>query len=576
MFMHRIRRATKKHRKVLFTVIILLAIGVVGAFSVWDSNAGQGSTSYSAAVSQYEEEIAKLEKKAGDAPTYDQALELAQYYQEMGMYAYYAYMMEGGDMDHYNLYMDSLADCADYYMMAGGLYAKSLESADYDAAIENYSNYLNAASLYSSRYYGGNAQEDYDNYVAAVREADKWLDAAFAASDADVATADYATAYEMYARSQERFQLKLSIMEADGSEDNTAYVEGMKEAYAWISRAMEVYEAEKGAENAELAVALGKYNQSGNKYALSHSIAETADDAEYRAYYEADIQESYELLETVIALKAYDMASADYALAEEACNYYDDLAGIASEAAEATGDASFNDKSVEAEKSAYEWRKAMIEKNGVEMQSATAQEANNMALYYNQLAGRAQDLFESTQDASYQTAYISNLKSAYDWTEQSIKAFDTDIKKAEYQDALNIADSYEVLSEQAETLYKETGDMTYGELIFSNEESSLEWMAAAIEKAEGAGAEELAALYVDLAGRYDNAEKYAEAAQAYANAMKQTPADSEIAMEYAEYLADQGDEEGAVKVLEDCLAEVEEGSDDQILLQDAIAEYQAE
>ena len=37
MLMQNIRRSTRKHRKVLIFVVILLAVGLVGSFAVWNS-----------------------------------------------------------------------------------------------------------------------------------------------------------------------------------------------------------------------------------------------------------------------------------------------------------------------------------------------------------------------------------------------------------------------------------------------------------------------------------------------------------------------------------------------------------
>lgn len=84
MFMQRIRRATKKHRKVLTIVVILLMVGLVGSFAVWNSENVQGNTSqdltYAEQIELYESYLAENEPATVEEADYATAYSLAGYY----------------------------------------------------------------------------------------------------------------------------------------------------------------------------------------------------------------------------------------------------------------------------------------------------------------------------------------------------------------------------------------------------------------------------------------------------------------------------------------------------------------
>lgn len=84
MFMQKIRRATKKHRKVLTVVVILLLVGLVGSFAVWNSNsmpanANQEAT-YTEQVQAYENYLAEHAPATVAEADYATAYSIAGYY----------------------------------------------------------------------------------------------------------------------------------------------------------------------------------------------------------------------------------------------------------------------------------------------------------------------------------------------------------------------------------------------------------------------------------------------------------------------------------------------------------------
>ena len=100
MFMQSIRRATKKHRKVLLAVVILLLVGLVSSFGIWNS-ISQGSTGVSNTtgdditleqqITAYLEYIETLKPEAVD---YSGCLNLASTYKELGYLYANKYSME--------------------------------------------------------------------------------------------------------------------------------------------------------------------------------------------------------------------------------------------------------------------------------------------------------------------------------------------------------------------------------------------------------------------------------------------------------------------------------------------------
>ena len=84
MFMQRIRRATKKQRKVLTIVVIIVMVGLVGSFAVWKSENVQGNTSqdltYAEQIELYESYLAENEPATVEEADYATAYSLAGYY----------------------------------------------------------------------------------------------------------------------------------------------------------------------------------------------------------------------------------------------------------------------------------------------------------------------------------------------------------------------------------------------------------------------------------------------------------------------------------------------------------------
>lgn len=91
MFMQSIRHATKKHRKVLLAVVILLLLGLVGSFATWNAaNRGNiGSAGSGAGATQdqqlanYQDYIASLHTQYGDSPDYSGSLTMASAYLQL-------------------------------------------------------------------------------------------------------------------------------------------------------------------------------------------------------------------------------------------------------------------------------------------------------------------------------------------------------------------------------------------------------------------------------------------------------------------------------------------------------------
>gem|GEM_PF-2235796 len=91
MFMQDIRRATKKHRKVLLAVVVLLMVGLVGSFATWNSGGRSGTNpggtdvngepTLDQQITSYLSLIATLEEDAYD---YSSFLNVAYSYMELG------------------------------------------------------------------------------------------------------------------------------------------------------------------------------------------------------------------------------------------------------------------------------------------------------------------------------------------------------------------------------------------------------------------------------------------------------------------------------------------------------------
>ena len=91
MFMQKIRHSTRKHRHVVLIVVIVLNIGLVVAFGVWDSGdkysrSSGGTTTAADTVASYEEYLAGQEPADPSGIDYTQAVSLAQSYATLGNY----------------------------------------------------------------------------------------------------------------------------------------------------------------------------------------------------------------------------------------------------------------------------------------------------------------------------------------------------------------------------------------------------------------------------------------------------------------------------------------------------------
>ncbi|MDO4580959.1 MAG: hypothetical protein Q4B96_00030 [Bacillota bacterium] len=88
MFMQKIRKSTRKHRKLLIGVIILLMIGLVGSFAVWGSNDYSGGESVEdmttvERIAAYEQYIDEIKADAGEEMDYSTATTLASLHMTM-------------------------------------------------------------------------------------------------------------------------------------------------------------------------------------------------------------------------------------------------------------------------------------------------------------------------------------------------------------------------------------------------------------------------------------------------------------------------------------------------------------
>lgn len=95
MFMQSIRRSTKRHRKVLFGVVILLMLGLVGSFATWNSGSNTLASTDSPTLT-LEEQIANVESNidnllmeySAQPPDYSASMTLGGQYLDLS-YLYY-------------------------------------------------------------------------------------------------------------------------------------------------------------------------------------------------------------------------------------------------------------------------------------------------------------------------------------------------------------------------------------------------------------------------------------------------------------------------------------------------------
>ena len=372
MFMHRIRHATRKHRKVLLIVIIIIAVGIVGSFAVWNSNSAnqnQQNTSYADLADQCQEYIASIEPESMEGMEYDAAIELAEYYYTLYSYALYAYY-ESGDETYNQTSIDAMKSSADYFTYAAENFTYDLESADYDASIENYSNYITAGNLYQG--YASMVEEGEEAealYQSSLESADLWLDHALSVSDADLASADYDTAMDLYNRYTQQYQLKYTLLGDDENADQSAYIAAMENAYAWSGRMLDAYDPNANANEEEgiegdspLTQANTLYSIYQERFTLANTIADATGDESYQAEYLANMEAAYTQLETIGQLSEYDMETADASVANEATSLYDTLASLCDEIVAAGGDSSYTALGEQHKQTALEWYTAYIDK----------------------------------------------------------------------------------------------------------------------------------------------------------------------------------------------------------------------
>ena len=126
MFMQNIRRATRKHRKLLLAIVILLCVGMVGSFATWGSgnysnNKDWADMNYVEKVQYYQNYISTLGYPEDvDQLTYDQAYELGELNETLYTLAKSAFdeeSAEGYDV----ISNDALARAAQCYAKAAEL-----------------------------------------------------------------------------------------------------------------------------------------------------------------------------------------------------------------------------------------------------------------------------------------------------------------------------------------------------------------------------------------------------------------------------------------------------------------------
>jgi len=202
VFMQRIRRATRKHRKVLLIVVIILAVGLVGSFAVWNSdNYGNNTGTEMTAQEQialYEDYLAKNEPAADAEVDYNTAASLAEVYMSLQQLYYTAYSQVAAEdadagVQYYMQSVTAAGKAADYYQ-------KQL-----DVAPENLNDYGKAqiiANQAQALAYTGasdDAKALFDQALALSPEnydvASKYLDFLFVNQGLDAARA-YADSYK--------------------------------------------------------------------------------------------------------------------------------------------------------------------------------------------------------------------------------------------------------------------------------------------------------------------------------------------------------------------------------------------
>lgn len=123
MFMQKIRRATKRHGKLLLAVVIILAVGLVGSFAVWGGNdfdIGNQELSMAEQIAYYERYLAENEPAEGAEIDHSTAASMANIYMTLHSLYYRAFTdiaaedSEAG-LTYYNDSVAAAARAADYF-----------------------------------------------------------------------------------------------------------------------------------------------------------------------------------------------------------------------------------------------------------------------------------------------------------------------------------------------------------------------------------------------------------------------------------------------------------------------------
>ena len=148
MFMQNIRRATRKHRKLLLVIVILLCVGMVGSFAVWGSGNFNTDKDWSEMTfvekaQYYQNYIPTLgyPEEASEL-TYEQASELGDLYQTLSNLAQSAFDEESAE-GYDAIATDSLSKAVGYLVQAAEL-SKDLPDSEMQRQWEN------IASIYTN------------------------------------------------------------------------------------------------------------------------------------------------------------------------------------------------------------------------------------------------------------------------------------------------------------------------------------------------------------------------------------------------------------------------------------------
>ena len=169
MFMQNIRRATRKHRKLLLAVVILLCVGMVGSFATWGSNKYDNNTpwdekTYMEKAMYYQDYIDSLGYPEDVSQlTYDQAAELGDLYQTLSSLAKSAFDEESA-AGYDTISNEALASAAKYLTRAA-------ELAEDKSDTEMQSMWENIASIHTTL-------GDSDSATAAYKKAAGFAEAA--------------------------------------------------------------------------------------------------------------------------------------------------------------------------------------------------------------------------------------------------------------------------------------------------------------------------------------------------------------------------------------------------------------